>query len=179
MVYMASCGSSGCDGLNSADASWFKIAETGLVSGTIGDGVWGNTDVVKTLKYDAVIPAALADGDYLIRHELLALHQSNNPQFYPECAQLTVTGGGGATPEGDYLVKFPGGYSMSDPGVTIDIDSEEAMTNSNYTVSRLFACDKGEVADEPFVCRFLDLVRICCLLLLLEAYIFSAVWTGP
>ncbi|KIY62202.1 lytic polysaccharide monooxygenase [Cylindrobasidium torrendii FP15055 ss-10] len=134
MVYMASCGSSSCDSVNSAEASWFKIAETGLVSGTIGDGVWGNTDVVKTLKYDAVIPAALADGDYLIRHELLALHQSNNPQFYPECAQLTVTGGGGATPEGSYLVKFPGGYAMSDPGVTIDIDSEEAMTNSNYTI---------------------------------------------
>lgn len=136
MVYMASCGSS-CSSVNSASVSWFKIAETGLVSGTLGAGVWGNTGVFDTLKYDAVIPAALADGEYLIRHELLALHQANTPQFYPECAQLKVTGGGGATPSGSYLVKFPGGYSMSDPGVLVDIYSTAAQTQTNYTVSFL------------------------------------------
>ena len=58
------------------------------------------------------IPSLLAAGNYILRHELLAIHTSNQPQFYPECAQLIVTGGEGATPPASYLVKLPGAYSM-------------------------------------------------------------------
>lgn len=49
---------------------------------------WGTAKVLKTLKWDSTIPASLAAGNYLIRHELLALHQANTPQFYAECAQV-------------------------------------------------------------------------------------------
>ncbi|TFK66807.1 cellulose-growth-specific protein [Pluteus cervinus] len=107
MVYMAKCPGS-CTSTNSNDLSWFKIYERGLLSGNIATGAWGLGEVVKTLSVTSTIPAALAAGEYLIRHELLALDQVNSPEFYPECAQLVVTGGGGKTPGDQYLIKFPG-----------------------------------------------------------------------
>ncbi|KAF4604609.1 hypothetical protein EYR40_003383 [Pleurotus pulmonarius] len=133
MVYMAKCPGA-CTAANSATLDWFKIAETGLISGTLPSGVWGTGQVMDTLSYTTSIPAALAPGEYLIRHELLALHQANTPQFYPECAQLTITGSGTKTPSGSYLVKFPGGYSASDPSIDINIYTTEAASTTTYKV---------------------------------------------
>ena len=39
-------------------------------------------------------------------------------QFYVGCAQITVTGGGNASPA---TVKFPGAYSANHPGILIGI----------------------------------------------------------
>ena len=58
---------------------------------------------------------------YHFRHELLALHQANTPQFYPECAQLIVTGSGTSSPSSDYLVSIPGAWGANDPGVNINV----------------------------------------------------------
>jgi len=87
-----------------------------------------------SLSYTTTIPSFIADGEYLIRHELLALHQANTPQFYPECAQLIVTGGGGKTPPSRFTAKFPGSYGASDPGVRVDIYSQAAQTITTYSV---------------------------------------------
>ncbi|EAU83203.1 cellulose-growth-specific protein [Coprinopsis cinerea okayama7 len=133
MVYMARCPGS-CNSANSNNLEWFKIDEAGLLSGSLARGQWGNGIVLKDLVWTSTIPAALADGEYLIRHELLALHQANTPQFYPECAQLIVTGGGGKLPSGQYLTRFPGAYSMSDPGVRVDIYSQNAPNIFEYKV---------------------------------------------
>uniref|UniRef100_A0A8H7Y2G1 AA9 family lytic polysaccharide monooxygenase n=1 Tax=Psilocybe cubensis TaxID=181762 RepID=A0A8H7Y2G1_PSICU len=133
MVYMANCNGP-CSSANSNSLKWFKIDQTGLISGTVGKGKWGNGLVMDTLQYTTKIPAALAAGNYLIRHELLALHQANTPQFYPECAQLIVTGGGGQTPSGNYLVSFPGAYGANDPGVNINIYTSAAQSQTTYQV---------------------------------------------
>ncbi|KZV93255.1 cellulose-growth-specific protein [Exidia glandulosa HHB12029] len=133
MVYMAKCSGS-CTSNNSGSLSWFKISERGLISGTVANGTWGTGEVMNTLSYTTTIPASLAAGEYLIRHELLAIHQANTPQFYPECGQLIVTGGQGKTPSGSYLVKFPGAYSASDPSININIYSSEALTQTTYKV---------------------------------------------
>ncbi|KAF3932527.1 Endoglucanase-4 [Dactylellina cionopaga] len=85
----------------------------------MGKGTWGAGQVMSALKWTVKIPASLPSGEYLIRHELLALHQANNPQFYPECAQLTVTGGGSGSPSP--LVDLQKTYSGSDPAVNVDI----------------------------------------------------------
>ena len=61
---------------------------------------WGTAVVKATLQWPAAIPANLAPGNYLIRHELLALHQVYTLQCYPECAQLVVTGTGTGVPLG-------------------------------------------------------------------------------
>jgi hypothetical protein len=115
VLWMADCGSD-CRTFNASEGQWFKIAQRGLISGTIQEGMWGqrlfqNWDGTPDL-WTETIPAALKPGNYLIRHEIIALHIANKPQFYPECAHLTVTGNGTETPGEEYLAKIPGVYSM-------------------------------------------------------------------
>ena len=99
---------------------------------------WGTNDVLKTLKWTSTIPQSLAPGNYLIRHELLALHQTNTPQFYPECAQLAVTGSGTASPSGSYLAKIPGYAPQSDPGITVR-SGHALSTNLTNSCNRLIS----------------------------------------
>ncbi len=80
---------------------------------------WGTAKLYKDLQWTSTIPASLPAGNYLIRHELLALHQANTPQFYPECAQIVVTGGGNKSPTGSYLTPIPAYASPNDPGVNV------------------------------------------------------------
>ncbi|KAH7928784.1 glycoside hydrolase family 61 protein [Leucogyrophana mollusca] len=132
MVYMASCGGS-CTSANTASLNWFKIDQKGLISGDLPTGQWAQGELIADgSSWTTSIPSSLAPGEYFIRHELLAIHTSNQPQFYPECAQLKVTGSGTAQPSGSYLVKLPGAYKMSDPGVGIDVYSMPGVTN--YTI---------------------------------------------
>lgn len=74
------------------------------------------------------MPRSLAPGNYLVRHELLALHQAKSPQFYAECAQVEVTGSGTAAPGAEYLATIPGYAAQSDPGVTVDTYSSAVTT---------------------------------------------------
>lgn len=65
--------------------------------------------------YTYTIPSCIEAGHYLVRHELIALHdayQYPGPQFYPGCHQIEVTGGGSKTPAS--LVAFPGAYTGDD-----------------------------------------------------------------
>lgn len=78
---------------------------------------------MQNLKWTSTIPKNLAPGNYLIRHELLALHQANTPQFYPECAQLVVTGSGTVSAPADHLYSIPSYASASDPGVNVSFSS--------------------------------------------------------
>lgn len=78
---------------------------------------------LQNLKWTSTIPSNLAPGNYLIRHELLALHQANTPQFYPECAQLVVTGSGTVSAPADHLYSIPAYASASDPGVDVSFVS--------------------------------------------------------
>ncbi|PSN69212.1 hypothetical protein BS50DRAFT_549890 [Corynespora cassiicola Philippines] len=134
MIYMARCPSSGCNGWDGAGKVWFKIAHAGLISGTQNAGIWAGDQLVDTLEWTHTIPSTLAPGEYLIRHELLALHQRDNPQFYPECAQLTVTGSGTVVPPSSWFVAFPGAYSATDPGVAFNIDGDAAKTATSYPI---------------------------------------------
>jgi hypothetical protein len=134
MVYMAKCPSSGCNSWDGSGKVWFKIDDMGLMSGTQNAGKWAGDIIVDTLNWTSTIPASLAAGDYLIRHELLAVHQANNPQFYPECAQFTVTGSGTTLPPSSALLSFPGAYKASDPGIDFNIDSDAAKSATTYVV---------------------------------------------
>lgn len=118
MVWMYRCDGefSSCTG---AGKSWFKIDQLGLTAPPLTGTNWGTAVVYKTLKWSSVIPKSLQPGNYLIRHELLALHQSNTPQFYPECAQLVVSGSGSALPPASHMYSIPTYASMTDPGVMV------------------------------------------------------------
>ncbi|KAK2765062.1 hypothetical protein FQN54_008761 [Arachnomyces sp. PD_36] len=126
LVYMAQAPGE-ASAFDGSGESWFKIYEDGPGFGG-GELTWpseGATEVTFDL------PAALPNGDYLIRVEHIALHTAGSEggaQFYVSCGQVTVTDGGDGTPEP--LVAFPGAYSPTDPGILINIYSP---VPTNYT----------------------------------------------
>ncbi|KAF2260480.1 hypothetical protein CC78DRAFT_472854, partial [Lojkania enalia] len=114
IVWMAHCGSepTSCSTFNGTGKHWFKIQEVGLQNGTVRYGQWALKDLLAAnYTWSTTIPAALEQGAYLIRHEIIALHVPFEPEFYPECAQLWVVGGGAQRPADSYLASIPGMYS--------------------------------------------------------------------
>lgn len=108
------------------------------------------------------IPACLAPGYYIVRHETIALHAAwayPGAQFYPGCHQLEVTGGGSAQPSD--LVAFPGAYKAADPGVTYDAYAGESISLANLVSGEwMLTC--------LILSRSLRDPRPCCLHLLRE-----------
>jgi len=127
MVWMFKCAGefAACSGQG---RGWFKIDQLGLISPPLSGNNWGTGLIYKNLKWTSQIPRSLPSGNYLIRHELLALHQANTPQFYPECAQLVVTGTGSKLPPADFMFSIPGYAPQSDPGITVDVSTSKATT---------------------------------------------------
>ncbi|PVF94305.1 glycoside hydrolase [Serendipita vermifera] len=100
-------------------AVWFKIAESGKSS----SGVWASdTLIANNGIYSVKIPTGLAPGQYIIRHEIIALHSAwayPGAQVYPSCSQVQVTGSGTRSPTS--YVSFPGAYTASTPGIVYDV----------------------------------------------------------
>jgi len=118
MTYMASCGSTPCNEFESANAQWFKIQQVGRKE----NGEWAQADLMNGAVARVTIPDNLAPGNYLIRHEILALHLGTTvggAEFYPSCAQIRVGGDQTGQPEANELVRLPGGYSDNDPGIVV------------------------------------------------------------
>lgn len=115
---------------------WFKIFEDGL-----SDGKWGVDRLYANKgKVDLIMPPCLENGDYLLRAEIIALHQGLNiggAQLYMECAQVTVTGGGTVLPEG---VAIPGIYQATDPGINFNVYNKP-LTSYPIPGPKLFTCD--------------------------------------
>ncbi|KAF9252452.1 glycoside hydrolase [Marasmius fiardii PR-910] len=108
-------------------AVWFKVAESGKGS----DGKWAAADklVADNGIYTFMIPRNLKAGQYIVRHEIIALHSAGTypgVQIYPSCIQIEVTGGGSALPTS--FVSFPGAYTPSTPGIVFDIYSNPSAT---------------------------------------------------
>ncbi|KAF9885303.1 hypothetical protein FE257_013020 [Aspergillus nanangensis] len=113
LVYMAKTPGdpSGFDGSGEV---WFKIHELGadFSSGSIEWPELGMTS------YSFKLPPSLPDGNYLLRIEHIGVHNAaneNGAQFFLNCAQVKVTGGGSGTP--GPLVSIPGLYGAEDPGI--------------------------------------------------------------
>ncbi|KAH7091899.1 glycosyl hydrolase family 61-domain-containing protein [Auriculariales sp. MPI-PUGE-AT-0066] len=95
---------------------WFKIAEWGATypNGVNGAMSFSNYQL-GTLS--VTIPKSVPSGDYLARIEQIGLHVVGAPQWYISCAQITITGGGSASPS--KVVMPP--YTASDAGLTVNI----------------------------------------------------------
>lgn len=102
--------------------SFVKLAEAGLNSGS-NPGQWASDDLIANgFSWTVDIPSALAPGNYVLRHEILALHSAGNPdgaQAYPQCINIEVTGSGSAKPSGG--VPATSFYTASDPGILFNI----------------------------------------------------------
>ncbi|OAA68385.1 endoglucanase b [Niveomyces insectorum RCEF 264] len=113
---------------------WFKIWDEGYDSTT---GQWCTEKLIATNGLLSVaLPPGLPDGAYLVRPELLALHEAQvgDPQFYVGCAQLFVASNNDdgppptappatttlAIPDG-YEATIPGHVNAGDPSVTFNI----------------------------------------------------------
>jgi hypothetical protein len=111
-------------------------------------GVWGTEKVINGQGIHKIrIPSCIEPGQYLLRAEMIALHGASSypgAQFYMECAQINVTGGGSAKPS---TVSFPGAYSGNDPGVKFNLYSG----NINYVIPgpRPFTCSGNDNGSNP------------------------------
>ncbi|KAF2105505.1 glycosyl hydrolase family 61-domain-containing protein [Lophiotrema nucula] len=139
-----------------ADGStgWFKVYQDGWApanNGAADNDYWGVKDMNNCCgKVDVKIPSDIPAGDYLLRSEVIALHtagQANGAQFYMSCYQITVSGGGSASPA---TVKFPGAYKAADPGIKINIHA----AISGYTVPgpAVYAGGKTQTPGTTAVC---------------------------
>lgn len=115
LVYASKAGSS---------LSWTKIAEDGYDGKKWAvDKLIAGTYTGKPGQHSVKLPG-LAPGDYVLRPEIIALHEGNQlgkAQLYAECVHVKVTGTGSAVlPAG---VAIPGAYKATDAGIHFDIYS--------------------------------------------------------
>lgn len=100
-----------------------KIDEKGLVSWDAQPGHWATDELLAAGKtWTVQIPQSVAPGNYVLRHELIGLHEGNRDngaQNYPQCINLKITGSGT-----DGLASGTLGtalYTPTDPGIKVDI----------------------------------------------------------
>ncbi|KAF9501911.1 hypothetical protein BDN71DRAFT_499033 [Pleurotus eryngii] len=104
-TYMASCNGD-CTNFDTSGARWFKIDAAGY-----DNGQWASAKLIADgSSWTSQIPNQLAAGQYLMRHEIIALHSAGSPQYYPACAQVNVNGSGQGKPSDSDLVSLPGLY---------------------------------------------------------------------
>ncbi|KAF6755433.1 hypothetical protein DFP72DRAFT_896874 [Ephemerocybe angulata] len=89
---------------------------------------------MKNLAYDVTVPASLASGEYLIRSSSRFTRPTRLSSTPNALSLLILSGGGSPNSLARFNTKFPGGYSMSDPGVNVDIYSAQAPSITTYQV---------------------------------------------
>lgn len=104
---------------NAGNLRWSKFSQNAIVSGQ----TWV-TDQLIANNYTSTttIPRNLRAGDYVIRHEIIALHgagSDNGAQAYPQCLNLRVGGSGSVAPSGG--VAGTSLYTRSAPGIIFNL----------------------------------------------------------
>ena len=98
---------------------WFKIWQDGYDAST---DKWCTDKLVDTNGLLSVnTPSDIAQGYYLVRPELLALHAADSqhqPQYYTGCAQVFIKSSGSVTPP---TVSIPGYNSLNDKSDSFNI----------------------------------------------------------
>lgn len=106
---------------------WTKIHEAGYDAAA---KTWAVDDLIANAgKADFTLPADLAPGQYVVRQEIIALHESDTcfatagsrgAQFYPSCVQFEVAGSGtGVLPAPAF--DFTAEYSCDLPGIEFNL----------------------------------------------------------
>lgn len=120
-----------CEAVNKTTLKWFEIEHKGLLGGN--PGAWAtDTLMADNMSWKVTVPPTLMTGNYVIRHEVIALHTAgatNGAQNYPFCFNLAVTRTGSVAPSSISTETF---YTPSDPGILVNI----YQTFSTYIISR-------------------------------------------
>lgn len=133
--YLAKC-EGDCETVDKTSLRFFKIAELGqleLGAGAGETGYWASDKFIDDGSlWKVTIPESIAPGNYVLRHEQIALHEGlehGRTQMYPQCINLEITGGGSDNPEGVLGTEL---YSAEEPGILYNIYNDES--NPVYTI---------------------------------------------
>ncbi|KAK0382853.1 hypothetical protein NLU13_9735 [Sarocladium strictum] len=128
--YLASCNGD-CSTVDKTSLEFFKINEGGLLDGSQAPGRWVTDELIEDgFTWTTTIPPSVAPGLYVLRHEIIALHEGNRQnaaQMYPQCINLEITGSGTAKPAGVVATDL---YTSSDPGIFFN----PYTSNLKYTI---------------------------------------------
>lgn len=118
--YLAKCSGDDCTTVDKTALEFFKIDAVGLVSASAS--TWGTDQLISNNNsWVLQIPSTLASGNYVLRHEIIALHSANNAdgaQNYPQCFNLAITGTGDLQPSGTLGEAL---YKETDAGISVNI----------------------------------------------------------
>jgi cellulase len=121
IIQLASCDGD-CTTVDKTTLEFFKIDEVGLVTDTTSPGTWATDQLIaNNNSWSITIPSSIAAGNYVLRHEIIALHSAENSdgaQNYPQCINMVVTGDGSDVPTGTLGESL---YTETDPGILVNI----------------------------------------------------------
>ncbi|KAJ5681770.1 Endoglucanase-4 [Penicillium maclennaniae] len=130
ITYLASCNGD-CSTVDKTKLEFFKIDAVGLMDDSSVPGTWATDKLIAAgNRWTVTIPSSIAAGNYVMRHEIIALHSAgtkDGAQNYPQCLNLKVTGDGSDVPEGTLGEKL---YTDTDAGILVNIYT----TISNYVM---------------------------------------------
>ncbi|KAJ8117295.1 hypothetical protein OPT61_g1474 [Boeremia exigua] len=118
--YIAPCNGD-CTTLTPGALRWSKISQAALVNPSTATWVTDNL-ISSNFTSTTTIPRNLKAGNYVIRHEIIALHgagSDNGAQLYPQCINLKVTGSGTVAPTGG--VAGTSLYKRTDAGILFNL----------------------------------------------------------
>lgn len=119
--YLANCNGD-CSTVDKTKLEFFKIDGGGLIDDTNPPGTWASDNLIaKNNSWSVKIPTTVKPGNYVLRHEIIALHSAENKdgaQNYPQCINLNVTGSGTDSPPGTLGTAL---YKDTDAGLQINI----------------------------------------------------------
>jgi cellulase len=138
--YLAPCNGP-CSKVDITTLKFVKISERGFVRQTNeSEGYWAADELITDDgSWNIRIPAQLAPGEYVLRHEIIALHvaftgtgaySSSGAEFYPQCVSLKVEGSG--TEEIVGGVDARTFYNGSEPSLRLNI--HEGFDHSNFVI---------------------------------------------
>ncbi|KAI0128232.1 lytic polysaccharide monooxygenase [Hypoxylon sp. NC0597] len=136
--YLADCGGN-CSSVDKTTLKWFKIAERGQLELGAGSGATGKfaDDLIieNSLTWKVTIPSSIKPGNYVLRHEIIALHEAGTEgkaQMYPQCINLDISGSGTQLPDGVVGTEL---YTSTDPGILHNIYNDENLSSvSDYKI---------------------------------------------
>ncbi|KAL5341316.1 glycoside hydrolase [Aspergillus crustosus] len=119
--YLANCNGD-CSAVDKTSLQWVKIQADAVIDGATN--TWITDELIEnSFTASLTIPSSIAPGNYVLRHEIIALHsagQQNGAQSYPQCFNLVISGSGSANPSGTAGTSL---YTATDPGILFDLYS--------------------------------------------------------
>ncbi|KAF1979008.1 hypothetical protein BU23DRAFT_549699 [Bimuria novae-zelandiae CBS 107.79] len=142
ITYVAKC-TAECTAADKETLKWVKIDGEGFT-----DDWASNKMIANNNTWSVTVPSTLASGNYVFRHETIALHgagSENGAQNYPFCLNIAITGGGSDEPEGVLGTAL---YTSKDAGI---LYSPYSGDNTGYTVPgpALYGSGSGSAPATP------------------------------